>query len=1713
MNTFLLRYKEDNMSKNFIKILILILFCITLTVEVLAAPWPFEPRDKEHEITDSYGQLIYWPVDPNHPTDETYLHQGIDIFKDNLTNVIAMESGTIIDERCDPAQGLFISYVTINESLNGAWSYTHLIPANNTHVYPAYNWTHRAPVNAGDRIGVLYSPWQAYAHVHLERVNDNDNWWQPDEDPLLLLNPRTDTTPPTIEKEFFYRNATEEGNDDASYFNTRNCVDLKIVQDNIDIIINATEMFRNFKNRTSVQKIQFKIQDKDYNDLCPYQTLEEFNDRFIVGHGNFDDQNLIWTIYENDDTLKVPAWYNSVKGNYVFYYIVTNKDGDDTLEATDADIYWDTDGKEGELWNDTQEDAAHEASSNSDAAFPDGTYYVTAYVNDEALNGDLEINQIIVNNFNETVESANETGHVLDTFIEGDTLFINGSGFQKNKDYMARVYKNRTWSDCEYLVDIAGDLVVRKDITTDGSGNVPVGTKLIDELNVGEYDILIDYDNDFNYTEPRLRKTVDALDDNDVKGAGFEVLPANWTIMIYMAAENNLEDLAFKDINDMEKEGPNENVSVFVQVDWKDKFDGNVTRYNITKDSDLNQIKSPVLKTFDELNMGDPQTLVDFVNWTVQISKTSRYLLILWDNGDGWKVNPSWPAGLLQDKNPSNDAMEMGELASALNTIAGPTVLNKKLDIIGFDAPLMAMVEVAFQVRDSSKYFVASQSSNTSKGNEPPTRKEKGWDYDDILSKLKTSQTKTPRKYAELIVEHAQTNPAIDTLSAVYLPNVSALVDVTNRLADPDDLRGRRIPLSPPPECPADEPLRTGLFDYKICNLYSDNIQTKVLEIRRNKVQTFGGVIDKSVDVYSYDLDYTPLGNELRPKRLKTNDPVWGDMDYIDLYHFAELVKNENGIDDGYKDYADDVMDKVKEAVVKEYHSGKFPNAHGLSIYFPYQQRRVNLNYTDNDDPLHEYSYDDPDYLSSKVYHQTLDFPTNIGAIWWKDDVDSLDNWFGRLLTRYYYPVADAEICGGEGSCCQKIIYVSVGTEVTFSGVGSSEADYEAFSKAGAKLEAMYMWNFGDGGWCVELWDDKPPLPPNNDGQVQPVEMVLNTCDPGQLIDGIARHRYLSPGCYIVTLTVADDFGRDDKSEIDWVYVIVEGKEPIYATSYFEIENSFVNEGEVYYTINNNITLEDPDYDSTIYDLEIFFDEQDITWSGGLFTGLPEGWYYDDHENYTRAYTNDTPLRVDQTVSFTIKAVLNIDDPAPYFMKTHATDDAHGNLGYIYSIQDSDRDGILNPMDNCVYTPNPLQNDTNFDGYGTKCDTDVDNDGNTTLADASICEEAFNSYPGHSRWNPDCDFNEDNKIDLTDMSKIIASIGLPPGPSYGSNQDGDGWIDERDNCWYVKNPYQNDTDEDCPALMYWKFLDPQCGDACEVVPTILEVVPSINDFYTNTTSVGDTFTVDLDVINVTDLFLWQTKLYFNPELLNVTHVWLPSDNIFAGRTIACGGPLIDNTEGYILYGCVLLDEPAVNGSGTLSSVEFEIIEEPSVNESLSCGLNFSTPYGAPMGTYLMNSTGTEIYPVEMINGYYEYTWIPSLLTLSLSPDPIWAEKTVTANINCNVDCSGKTAYVGRGEKKVTVCSCVAATVGCSCTFTAPKLTTTESVETYYARIDLDGNKVYNETETASDNLTVYCKAAGESCSSTETCCAGAYCISGTCKYPSGPGGGSGARPK
>ncbi|MCX7426294.1 MAG: clostripain-related cysteine peptidase [Planctomycetia bacterium] len=94
------------------------------------------------------------------------------------------------------------------------------------------------------------------------------------------------------------------------------------------------------------------------------------------------------------------------------------------------------------------------------------------------------------------------------------------------------------------------------------------------------------------------------------------------------------------------------------------------------------------------VDSGDPDSLIGFVQWAIQDYPADNYALILWDHGAGH-------AGVCWDDTSGTHLSMMG-LTEALNVIP-------YMDVLAFDACLMGMVEVASQVAGEADVMVASE--------------------------------------------------------------------------------------------------------------------------------------------------------------------------------------------------------------------------------------------------------------------------------------------------------------------------------------------------------------------------------------------------------------------------------------------------------------------------------------------------------------------------------------------------------------------------------------------------------------------------------------------------------------------------------------------------------------------------------------------------------------------------------------------------------------------------------------------------------------------------------------------------------------------------------------------------------------------------------------------------------------------------------------------
>lgn len=222
---------------------------------------------------------------------------------------------------------------------------------------------------------------------------------------------------------------------------------------------------------------------------------------------------------------------------------------------------------------------------------------------------------------------------------------------------------------------------------------------------------------------------------------GQSSFPVEWLFLIYMAGDNNLESAALGDMNEIEKglydlkqrdAWSFERVKILVLLDRSmgyDTTDGNwygARLYEVRPGIKINQIESSLLEDWGMVNMGDPSLLKRFLtNGLARYPEAKYKALILWNHGNGidsffsrlGRISGSVGSGIslsVAYDGQAVDELTLKEFHEAFQGVG-------KLDVIGMDACLMGMYEVAYQLRNYARYYVAS----------PDFEGGDGWAYDD----------------------------------------------------------------------------------------------------------------------------------------------------------------------------------------------------------------------------------------------------------------------------------------------------------------------------------------------------------------------------------------------------------------------------------------------------------------------------------------------------------------------------------------------------------------------------------------------------------------------------------------------------------------------------------------------------------------------------------------------------------------------------------------------------------------------------------------------------------------------------------------------------------------------------------------------------------------------------------------------------------------------
>lgn len=188
-----------------------------------------------------------------------------------------------------------------------------------------------------------------------------------------------------------------------------------------------------------------------------------------------------------------------------------------------------------------------------------------------------------------------------------------------------------------------------------------------------------------------------------------------WTVLVYSIADTDLEPFLMDDITEMGGVGSGPGVNIVGLVDRAGAYSSDpvlgIDDWVGAKLLHIGQGDAEVLAELGDLNTGDPQVLADFIATGIAEYPAARYSLVISDHGAGWP-------GAGGDESADHDLLTLAEIDAGITAGLDAAGVDK-LDLLGFDACLMATYEVASTLAPLADRLLASQELEPGHG----------WDY------------------------------------------------------------------------------------------------------------------------------------------------------------------------------------------------------------------------------------------------------------------------------------------------------------------------------------------------------------------------------------------------------------------------------------------------------------------------------------------------------------------------------------------------------------------------------------------------------------------------------------------------------------------------------------------------------------------------------------------------------------------------------------------------------------------------------------------------------------------------------------------------------------------------------------------------------------------------------------------------------------------------
>jgi hypothetical protein len=335
--------------------------------------------------------------------------------------------------------------------------------------------------------------------------------------------------------------------------------------------------------------------------------------------------------------------------------------------------------------------------------------------------------------------------------------------------------------------------------------------------------------------------------------------------MVYMIGSDleSEDGFATDDLEEMMAAQGSDHLNVVIETGGANKWQ------NTYVSAEKNQrwiIKNGQMELVDNslgnMNMGEPDTLSSFINWTVENYPADNYILSLWDHGGGAV------SGFGIDEKHDDDSLTLAEIEKAFNDSIGKN--NLEFEMINFDSCLMASLETAYISRNFARYLVGSEEM------EP----DHGWYYTPVLSAISKNDAISGAELGKVIMDafkeqsvEEETDDEI-TLSVIDLGKIDPVIESLDKFISRAELNIQN---------------ESGL---------------RIMSLARSRAESYGDADEES-----------------------------DSADMVDLSDLALNVQAE------YSGLAEDLAARISDAVIYNLTSRIKPDARGLSIYLPYDDK------------------------------------------------------------------------------------------------------------------------------------------------------------------------------------------------------------------------------------------------------------------------------------------------------------------------------------------------------------------------------------------------------------------------------------------------------------------------------------------------------------------------------------------------------------------------------------------------------------------------------------------------------------------------------------------------------------------------------------------------------------------------------------------------------